>query len=214
MGSIVKTPKIVAAIFKSYKWHFSRNTKNIYLTFDDGPIPEVTPWVLDMLKKYNAKATFFCIGDNVLKHPDIFKRILSDNHHIGNHTFNHLKGFTTKTHSYIQNTEKAHTIFTNTNKSLSTHKTLLFRPPYGKIRPKQAKILKEKGYKIVLWDVLSRDFDSKLSPLKCFNNVIKYTQNGSIIVFHDSLKAFKNLQYTLPKVLAYYSEKGYSFKAI
>jgi len=212
--ALVKTPQLISNIFNSYTWHFKRDLKNIYLTFDDGPIPEVTPWVLDMLKKYNAKATFFCIGDNVLKHPDIFKSIISDNHQIGNHTFNHLKGFSTKTHFYIQNTEKAHALFTKTNKSFSAQKALLFRPPYGKIKPNQIKQLKNKGYKIVFWDVLSRDFDSKLSPYKCLDNVIKYTQNGSIIVFHDSLKAFKNLQYTLPKVLAYYSEKGYSFKAI
>ena len=214
MWALVKTPQLISNFFNSYTWHFKRDSKNIYLTFDDGPIPEVTPWVLDMLKKHNAKATFFCIGDNVLKHPDIFKRIISDNHQIGNHTFNHLKGFTTKTHSYIQNTEKAHAVFTKTNKSFSAQKVLLFRPPYGKIKPKQVKLLKNKGYKIVFWDVLSRDFDSKLSPNKCFDNVIKYTQNGSIIVFHDSLKAFKNLKYTLPKVLAYYSEKGYTFKSI
>ncbi len=214
MGSLVKTPKIVVSIFKSYKWHFSRDTKNIYLTFDDGPLSVITPWVLKQLKKHKAKATFFCIGDNVLKYPLIFNDILNAGHSIGNHTLNHLNGFKTKTKTYIQNVKDAQFFFEVIGTPPTNNKPLLFRPPYGKIRSKQVKILKTMGYKIVLWDVLSRDFDTKQNGEACFNNIIKSAQNGSIIVFHDSLKASKNLFYTLPKVLKYYSEKGYSFKAI
>lgn len=214
MVSIVKTPKIVASIFKSYKWHFSRDTKNIYLTFDDGPLAEITPWVLKHLKKYNAKATFFCIADNVNKYPTVFNAIINEGHRVGNHTLNHLNGFKTKTDTYIKNVEAAHCTFVKFNPQFSKNKPLLFRPPYGKIRPKQAKILKEKDYKIILWDVLSRDFDIKLKGTNCVDNVIKNTQNGSIIVFHDSLKASERLYFTLPKILKYYSEKGYNFKTI
>jgi len=214
MGSLVKTPEIVASIFNSFRWHFSRNIKDIYLTFDDGPLAETTPWVLKQLKKYNAKATFFCIGDNVNKYPTVFDEIINEGHRIGNHTLNHLNGFKTKTIIYIENVENAHNILTNINPRFSNNKPLLFRPPYGKIRPKQTKILKEKGYEIVLWDVLSRDFDIKLKGKNCVENVINNTQNGSIIVFHDSLKASERLYFTLPKILEYYSKEGYSFKTI
>jgi len=214
MGHFVKTPKIITSIFKSYKWHFSRDTKNIYLTFDDGSLAETTPWVLKQLKKYNAKATFFCIGDNVNKYPTVFNDIINEGHRVGNHTLNHLNGFKTKTSIYIESVEAAQRTFTNINPQFSKNKPLLFRPPYGKIRPKQAKILKEKGYKIILWDVLSRDFDIKLNGKNCVKNVIKNAQNGSIIVFHDSLKASERLYFTLPKILKYYTERGYAFKTI
>jgi len=212
--ALVKTPEIIARFFKGYTWHFKRDSKNIYLTFDDGPIPKITPWVLDLLKQYNAKATFFCIGENASKYPAIFKSILKNGHKIGNHTFNHLNGLKTKTETYIKNTEKAHNTFAGIEADFLNKTPFLFRPPYGKIRPKQAKILKDKGFDIVLWDVLSRDFDVKLSGKECFKNVKKHTLKGSIIVFHDSLKAFDRLKYVLPKVLKYYSEKGYKFKSI
>lgn len=214
MGPLVKTPEIIASVFKSYTWHFSRDTKNIYLTFDDGPMAEITPWVLKQLKNFNAKATFFCIGDNVQKYPTVFNDIINEGHNIGNHTLNHLNGFKTKTATYIENIEAAHNIFTSINPQFSKNKPLLFRPPYGKIKPKQAKILKERGYEIILWDVLSRDFDIKLKGEFCVENVIKNTKKGSIIVFHDSLKASDRLYFTLPKILEYYTEKGYAFKAI
>jgi len=214
MGSLVKTPEIVASIFNSFRWYFSRDTKNIYLTFDDGPIPEVTLWVLDILKKHNVKATFFCIGDNVNKYPTIFDNIINEGHRIGNHTLNHLNGFKTNTNIYIESVEATHHTFTNINPQFSNNKPLLFRPPYGKIRPKQAKILREKGYEIILWDVLSRDFDIKLKGKNCVENVINNTQNGSIIVFHDSLKASERLYFTLPKILEYFTERGYAFKTI
>jgi peptidoglycan-N-acetylglucosamine deacetylase len=212
--ALVKTPEFVVHLFKGYTWHFKRDSKSIYLTFDDGPIPIVTPWVLNLLKQYNAKATFFCIGENALKHPIIFKSILEDNHRIGNHTFNHLNGLKTKTETYVKNTEKSQDTFAGIEADFLNNKPFLFRPPYGKIRPKQAKILKEKGFDIILWDVLSRDFDVQLNGKDCLKNVKTHTLKGSILVFHDSLKAFDRLKYVLPKVLKYYSDKGYSFKSI
>jgi len=207
----VKTPKFLSWIFPNRIWAFSRSEKSIFLTFDDGPIPEVTPWILDILKEYNAKATFFCIGENVAKHPEIFRRIISEGHSVGNHTFNHLNGWNTSTSKYVENVIKAEEIFQkelcsisneefgNQNSEIRNFK--FFRPPYGKMTSKQSKILQKKGYKIVMWDILSADFDQRLSEEKCLQNVLKNIENGSIVVFHDSLKAEKNLRYVLPKVL-------------
>jgi len=201
----VKTPKIIQNIFSNYTWKIATNKKEIYLTFDDGPIPEITPWVLNTLSKFNAKVTFFCVGDNVQKHPRIFKQILDQKHAVGNHTFNHLEGWKTNTEAYLNNIEKTEELIQNSK---------IFRPPYGKIKPKQAKFLINKGYQIIMWDVLSADYNQTISQKKCYQNVIKNAANGSIIVFHDSEKAFKNLEYTLPKVLAYFTEKGFVFKAL
>ncbi|MCF6214110.1 MAG: polysaccharide deacetylase family protein [Flavobacteriaceae bacterium] len=212
--SFVKTPKFISALFSGYIWHFSRQKKELYLTFDDGPEPKITPWVLETLKAFDAKATFFCVGENVKKQPVLFKRIISEGHQIGNHTFNHLNGLKTTVKNYLKSSNDTHNVFLKLNKGILLENNLLFRPPYGKIRPKQAKNLRAKGYKIILWDVLSRDFDTKTSKEDCFNNVIKNTKNGSIIVFHDSLKAFERLEDTLPKILNYFTEKGYSFKVI
>jgi peptidoglycan-N-acetylglucosamine deacetylase len=214
MLSIVKTPNFVSTLLRGYIWHFSRQKKELYLTFDDGPIAIITPWVLDKLKEFNAKATFFCVGENVKTHPVIFKRIIDEGHSIGNHTFNHLNGLKTASNKYLENCEKTYNLFLKTNENAFTDNNLIFRPPYGKIRPKQTKALKEKGYKIVLWDVLSRDFDTKISKETCFNNVIQNTKNGSIVVFHDSEKSFEKLSYTLPRILTYFTEIGYTFKAI
>ncbi|CAL65133.1 polysaccharide deacetylase family protein [Christiangramia forsetii] len=199
---------------------------SIYLTFDDGPIPEVTPWVLDQLVKYNAKATFFCIGDNVKKHPDIFRRISNEEHFIGNHTYNHLNGWKISNSEYIENTWQAEEIMIESgnqaknnkprtkNSELRTPTYKLFRPPYGKIKNSQAKQLNKQGFKIVMWDVISGDYDQDFSAEKCFNNVIKNGTAGSIIVLHDSKKAFRNLKETLPRILAYYSEKGLEFRSL
>jgi peptidoglycan-N-acetylglucosamine deacetylase len=198
---LVKTPKLLQWLFPRRVWAFSRKEPNVYLTFDDGPIPEVTPWVLDQLKTHNAKATFFCIGDNVQKHPEIFKRIIAEGHTIGNHTFNHLNGWHTETSEYVENVLKCEEIFNSEFRIQNSE--LLFRPPYGKITSKQAKTLQQKGYKIVMWDVLSADFDPSISKEKCLQNVTKNIQPGSVVIFHDSLKAEKNLRYVLPKVLEY-----------
>ena len=189
--------------------------KTLYLTFDDGPTPEITAWTLNMLKTYNAKATFFCIGNNVEKHPDIFNTIITEGHHIGNHTHNHLKGWKTSKTDYIENVQQAQN---SIDKSIVGHKselkTHLFRPPFGKIKNSQAKTLIALGYKIIMWSVISIDWEQKIPKEQCLKNVIKNTTNGNIVVFHDSVKASRNMQYTLPKVLEYFSNKGYTFKAI
>lgn len=213
----VKTPKIFQNIFRSYIWNIPTKKKEIYLTFDDGPIPEITPWVLKTLSDYNAKATFFCIGENVKNHPIIFQNIIDQGHTIGNHTYHHLNGWKTSTQTYLNSMDKAESIQYSTGSRYNYSKQFaskLFRPPYGKIKPGQAKKIIEKGYKIIMWNVLSGDFDQKLIKEDCYQNVIKNSKNGSIIVFHDSEKAFKNLEYTLPKVLEYCTVNGFIFKAL
>lgn len=202
---VVKIPFFVKFLYPKRLWHFSRKQKAIYLTFDDGPTPEVTLWVLEQLKHHNAKATFFCIGANIEKHPTIFEQIKAEGHSVGNHTFNHLNASAASFEDYLENTEQARMYF---------NKQTLFRPPYGKLDSKKAKALLSRGYKIVMWDVLSADFDPKITPEECLNNVLKNTQNGSIIVFHDSLKSQEKLRYSLPKVLEFYAGKGVAFKAI
>jgi len=200
---LTKTPNFIQNLFPGYTWKVNSTEKEIFLTFDDGPIPEVTPWVLDLLEKFNAKASFFCVGDNVRKHSTIFNQVVSAGHTIGNHTFNHLNGWTTDNIRYFHNIRKcAHIV-----------KSDLFRPPYGKLKPKQTQFL-SRHYNIIMWDVLSGDFDPNLSASDCYQKVIKSTSAGSIIVFHDSLKAFDKLQVVLPKVLQYFTEQGYSFRAL
>lgn len=183
----------------------------IYLTFDDGPIPKITPWVLDLLDDYSAKATFFCIGENVIKHSDIFRSILKRGHTVGNHTYNHLNGWKSSKAVYTENTEKTQQAFEDNHYH---PKTRFFRPPYGRIKNSQARALVESGYKLVMWDVISGDYDHNLSAEKCYQNVIKNAVSGSTIVFHDSEKAFQNLQKVLPRVLRYYSDKGFTFKSL
>ncbi len=233
---LAKTPIIIQKYFDNYTWKIAIDKKEIYLTFDDGPIPEITTWVLQTLAEFKAKATFFCIGDNISKYPDIFKEIITQNHTIGNHSFNHLNGWRTSSKRYLDNVEKAkefiykfksdgyreqkpkiETKVLPHGKDLGWDKqqaTNLFRPPYGKIRSNQSKLLINKGFKIIMWDVLSGDFDQNLSKENCLQNVTKNVNNGSIIVFHDSEKAFKNLEYTLPKTLEYFTKKGYVFKSL
>lgn len=197
-------------LFPQRVWAFSRKEPNVYLTFDDGPIPEVTPWVLQVLKQYNAKATFFCIGDNVRKHPEIFQAFLAEGHSIGNHTFHHLKGTETNTKNYLEDIE----LFENEISKHQASITNLFRPPYGKMSSIQAKKTLAKGYKIVMWDVLSADFDTKISKEKCLKNVLQNIKKGSVVVFHDSLKAEEKLRYVLPKVLEFIDKKGWQSRSI
>ena len=215
----VKTPKIIQNIFSDYTWRIATDKKtsgmqerDIYLTFDDGPTPKITNQILQILYDFNAKATFFCVGDNIKKYPDIVQNILNKNHSIGNHTFNHLNGWITNSKQYISSVEKTERII----QSLPNQQAglPLFRPPYGKIRSSQKKALLKKGYQIILWDVLSGDFDRGISKEQCYQNVIKNTQKGSIIVFHDSKKAFNKLQYVLPKALNYFTKKGFVFKSL
>ncbi|MAM28285.1 MAG: polysaccharide deacetylase family protein [Flavobacteriaceae bacterium] len=209
---LVKTPKLVQWIFPRRVWAFSRKEPKVYLTFDDGPIPEVTPWVLEVLRKYDAKATFFCIGDNIHKHPEVYKQILAEGHSVGNHTFHHLKGTETSIEDYIAEVEKCEHEMLNQQDSNS--KNNLFRPPYGKMTAAQAKRLQDKGYQIVMWDVLSADFDVDISEEKCLQNVLQNIKKGSVVVFHDSLKAEKNLRYVLPKVLEYLTETNLASQRI
>ncbi len=220
----IKTPKIIQRFFKNYVWSFSlysSKQKTIYLTFDDGPTPEITEWTLNILKKYNAKATFFCIGKNVENHPAIFQKIIESGHSIGNHTHNHLNGWKVDNTRYIDNVLKVDEVFlsqipnpkyqtTNNQQQVPN----LFRPPYGKIKSSQAKQLIKKGYKIIMWDILSADFDKSISKEKCLDNVLRNTQNGSIVVFHDSVKSEKQLKFVLPKILEYFFKKGYQFSSI
>lgn len=210
----VTTPKIIKKTFPNLVWEFPNSNKTIYLTFDDGPTPEITEWTLDTLDQYNAKATFFCIGKNVEEHPEIFSKIITGGHAIGNHTHNHLKGWKTKTKDYVNNVEKAQEKINNQIKNRQPKIVNLFRPPYGQIKPKQIKKLSKLGYKIIMWNVLSMDYDTNIKKEKCLKNVIDNTTSGAIVVFHDSIKASHNMQYALPKVLDYFSKKDFDFKRI
>lgn len=215
----IKTPLVVKKMFPNYIWDIQNNDKVIYLTFDDGPTPEITDWTLEVLKQYEAKATFFCIGNNIEKHPNIFQNILKEGHSIGNHTHNHIKGWRSSTEFYVENVAEAErTIklqegFQSSNDS-GPEIGSLFRPPYGQITPAQGKQLMVLGYKIVMWDVLSFDWDKNISQEACLEKVITNTKKGSVVVFHDSLKASKNMTYSLPKVLKHFSDHGYTFKSI
>lgn len=201
---LVKTPWLLKKLYSPLIWNKSRENHCIYLTFDDGPIPIVTPFVLNILKQYDAKATFFCIGDNINKHPDIFEQVKRNGHSVGNHTYNHLKGWKTDDKTYRDNFLKADELVGSD----------LFRPPYGRIKRSQIKLLQQArpGLQMIMWDVLSGDFDVNLSPEKCLEKVLKNTEPGSIIVFHDSLKAFDRLEYVLPRAMEEWSKKGLEFK--
>ena len=177
--------------------------KTVYLTFDDGPTPGVTEQVLSMLAEVGAKATFFCIGNCVEKHPELYNKLLEDNHAVGNHTYSHKNGWKVSLNNYVEDVEKCNQIF----------KSKLFRPPYGKLSPRQF-ILLRKSYTIVMWDVLSMDYDTRLSSDICLNNVLHNVRNGSIITFHDSLKAWPRLKVILPLILKELSNKGFSFSVI
>lgn len=196
----IRLPFFMRLPLQNIIWRLPQKHKTVYLTFDDGPIPEVTPWVLDLLEKEKIKATFFCIGDNVIKHPTIYNQVIEKGHSIGQHTFNHMPAFKNSKAAYKQNVLDAKEVI----------KTDLFRPPHGQIYFSQLfKMRKE--YRVVLWDLLSGDFDQTITPQQCFMNVKKYVRNGSVIVFHDSLKAETNLQYTLPKTIEYLRAEGYQF---
>lgn len=244
----IKTNKLIKRLFSNQVWDIPNTEKKIYLTFDDGPTPEVTPWVLSVLKQHEIKATFFCIGDNIRKHPELFQKVLSEGHRIGNHTYNHLQGWKTSDKVYLENIKKceeeirlqmtynkwqkaddiqktAETILEKKDSTITKNQKAatynlqsancgLFRPPYGKIRPSESAQLRKKGYKIIMWDVLSADFDIRIAPEKCLDNVIKNTTQGSVIVFHDSRKAFKNLEYALPKTIEILKENGFLFDTI
>jgi peptidoglycan/xylan/chitin deacetylase (PgdA/CDA1 family) len=209
----IKTNFIVKKVFSKYIWDVPNNEKKVFLTFDDGPTPEITEWTLSQLEKFEAKATFFCIGDNINKFPEIFNSVLSKGHSVGNHTFNHLKGWETSTKEYIENVALCQESISKNSKIVNL-KPSIFRPPYGRIKRSQAKELRNLGYKIIMWDILTADFDADVNPEQCLQNVLKNVTSGSIIVFHDSKKAFRNLEYALPKTLEFLKEKGFSFAVL
>ncbi|TBX70962.1 polysaccharide deacetylase family protein [Flavobacterium silvisoli] len=214
MSFWVKTNRFIKLLFPNYTWDIPNTENKVFLTFDDGPLPEITEWVLEQLRLYNAKATFFCIGNNIEKYPDIFQKIITEDHAIGNHTFNHLKGWKTNNDTYLENIKKCSGIINkfsegSQQKTKDNHNSELFRPPYGKIKSSQSRILRRMGYRIIMWDVISMDFDQTISEEKCLENVLKNVTSGSVIVFHDSIKAEQNLRYVLPKTLAYLKEKGF-----
>jgi peptidoglycan-N-acetylglucosamine deacetylase len=203
----IKTPWIAKKIFSSYVWCLPAEDNAVYLTFDDGPHPTITPWVLEQLKEYNAKATFFCIGNNIEKYPDVYQKILDEGHAVGNHTYHHLNGWKTDDKKYIEDVSQAGRII----------KSNLFRPPYGRIKNSQAKkindALETTKARIIMWDVLSADFDSSFSPDQCLNHVLENVSAGSILVFHDSEKAYDNLRFALPQTIRALKEE-FIFKRI
>lgn len=188
---------------KKLTWRRQVQDDTIFLTFDDGPSPDVTPWVLEQLNIYNAKATFFCVGSNMLKHPEIFREVENNGHTIGNHTFDHLNGWKVATKDYLQ----------NISQFAQVYPTPLFRPPYGKISPPQISALLKKNYEIVMWSILSYDFDAKLPRLTSMKK-IQGAKPGQIIVFHDNPKAGKNLKYLLPHTLEHFAGRGFNFASL
>ena len=199
---IEQPPQIIRYLYPSAIWRMDKDERAVYLTFDDGPIPRVTPWVLDVLDKYGIKATFFMVGDNIRKHPDEFRMVVERGHRIGNNTFNHIRGLSYDINSYLENTEKACRMMMETN---------LFRPPHGYMSPKQYAELK-KRYKIIMWDLVTRDYNRKFNGEQILQKVKKYARNGSIITFHDSIKSEENLKYALPKAIEWLKEQGYEFR--
>ena len=208
-----RTPFFLPWLYQDLTWRMPTREKEIFLTFDDGPIEGATEFALHTLARFSAKATFFCIGDNIQKRPDIFQKIITDGHTIGNHTFNHLKGWSTQTDHYIANIELCELeIEKHQNLQRAPDRIKLFRPPYGRITRKQ--IVALQNYQIVMWDVLSADYNRALSPHHCLLRTVHATRPGSVVVFHDSNKAERNMTFALPRFIEHFSEKGYAFKAI
>ncbi len=222
-----RTPFILPWLYPELVWRIPTHQKKIFLTFDDGPVPGPTEFVLDTLKKFNARATFFCIGDNVRKHQQLFQKIIDEDHSIGNHTFNHIKGWNCSVKEYLDNIELCSKQFLQASIQFpassiqhpassfqhpASSTTLLFRPPYGRIKRKQIKALND--YKIIMWDVLTHDYLNQYTPERCLAGSIGATRPGSIVVFHDSIKAERNLTFALPRYLEFFFDKGFSFEAI
>lgn len=200
---LLQPKKAFRLLYPKAVWNVKAETPTLFLTFDDGPIPGLTEWVLDTLKHYNVKATFFCVGDNIEKNRSIYDRIIGEGHAVGNHTYNHIKGFKTKTSDYLANTEKCE-ILTNSK---------LFRPPYGQLKKSQYRALLEKGYRIIMWDVVSYDYE-KISPEDCLKTVIKNVKSGSIVLFHDNLKAEEKIKHALPKTIEHFLKLNYKFAGL
>ncbi len=194
-----RVPVLIRTFYIGCVWRRKTKDKTIYLTFDDGPVPEVTPVLLDLLDEYNWKATFFCVGENVQKYPDLYQDILRRGHHTGNHTFNHLKGFSYSIDEYVNNVYKASEYIDSK----------LFRPPYGKIKQRQKKEL-QKEYEIIMWDLLTQDYNKSRTPEIIMNKIRRLSRKGSIVLFHDSIKARNNMLATLPRAIEFWNEQGYT----
>ena len=200
---LIQPNRLLRNLYPKAVWSLNRKEKTIYLTFDDGPIPKLTEWILDELAKYNAKATFFCVGENVVRNKNIFERVILEGHKVGNHTMTHIKGFKHSVAEYMREANECRTLVNSP----------LFRPPYGRMKRAQYKALTQQGFRIILWDVISYDYE-KISPKTCAEKVIKYAKSGSIVLFHDNLKAEANVKYALPLFLKHFSEKGFLFRAL
>ncbi len=209
-----RTPFFLPLLYPSLRWRIENDAKELYLTFDDGPVSGPTEFVLETLAARNIKATFFCIGDNIRKYPEVFKKIVDQGHAVGNHTFHHLNGWKTDSQLYLENIKMGDDIIKEYAPQTSNLKpqTKLFRPPYGRITKKQIHALSE--YKIIMWDVLSVDYNKNLSRERCLHNTIRATRPGSIIVFHDSYKAEKNLTFALPAFIDHFLEQGFTFHSL
>jgi peptidoglycan/xylan/chitin deacetylase (PgdA/CDA1 family) len=200
----VKAPYLLRQLSKNLiHWEVKSTEKVLYYTFDDGPIPRITPQVLEILSRYQAKATFFMVGDNVRKYPEVYQQVIKEGHAVGNHTFNHLKGFSTSKSKYLHNIEKAATLIPGK----------LFRPPHGQITPRQLKAV-SRAYNVIMWSVLTGDYDARISPKNCLKNITDYAKSGSIIVLHDSLKSEQNMIFALEESLKHYSSLGYRFDSL
>ena len=202
---VIRPPRFIKRLYPSVIWNFYNNTdsKSVYLTFDDGPNPDVTPWVLKQLEKYNAKATFFCLGKNVEQYPEVYKMILEQGHSVGNHSYSHVKGFGVNVGRYVEDFDFAEE-FIQTN---------LLRPPYARCTPRQIKMLSQR-FHVIMMDIVSRDYSSTISRRRCLSNVTKYVQAGSIVGLHDSKRSEKNIKYVLPRLLDFLQEKEFECKAI
>lgn len=196
----LRAPGIFKLFLRGFTWRYNSNEKKVYLSFDDGPIPESTLWTLKMLKEKGVKATFFCVGENVFKHPELYQKIVDEGHAVGNHTYNHLKGWSTNKHKYLENVILAGDLI----------KSNLFRPPYGQIRRSQAKHLRTE-YKIIMWDILSGDYRQDISPEQCLKDVLKKVRPGSIILFHNHKKSEANMRYTVPRLIDELRKQSYDF---
>ena len=206
MQYLVRTPWWLKRLYPAYSWDVPVSGKEVFLSFDDGPHERATPFVLEQLARYQAKASFFCIGKNVVQHPDLYRRLLEEGHAVGNHTFHHLNGWKTPDETYLGDIRRAAEVIDSN----------LFRPPYGRITRFQANVLRnaKQPYKIIMWSILSGDFDTSLSPEKCLENVVLKSRPGSIVVFHDSAKAWDRMSYALPRVLQHFADQSYSFEKL
>jgi peptidoglycan/xylan/chitin deacetylase (PgdA/CDA1 family) len=204
-----KTPGLLKMLYPRLTWEIPTSEKQIFLTFDDGPIPEVSEFVLETLAKFHAKATFFSVGENISKHPEIYRKILEEGHLSGNHTYNHLNGWKTETKIYLDNVAEC----TSEIERISGLKPVFFRPPYGRIKKMQIQMLK-KNYRVIMWSLLTGDFHPKLTEKQCLQKSISGTKPGSIVVFHDSIKSIRLLRNVLPAYLKYFQEQGYVFSRL